>query len=98
MTFSESSSPAVDRSDEVRNTELRHTEGIAALERIEVELAAVEQAMARLDAGSYGRCEVCRGSIGDDLLAADPTVSVCSGHLPVLGGDLDRGRATTAPA
>jgi RNA polymerase-binding transcription factor DksA len=50
-------------------------------------LDAVEAAMRRLDAGSYGLCEECGGSIDDERLSADPTVarcSSCTGAVPMI--------------
>jgi len=50
------------------------------LDSIERDLAAVEGALAQLDDGSYGVCQVCQGPIADDVLAADPTARRCAGH------------------
>ena len=41
-------------------------------------LDAVEAAMARLDAGSYGSCEDCGAALGDEELAVDPTQRSCA--------------------
>ena len=43
-------------------------------------LDAVDLALARLDDGTYGTCAACRAPVGDAVLAADPTASVCAGH------------------
>ncbi len=50
------------------------------LERVEVELDEVEQALIRLDDGTYGVCEVCAARIDDDVLASAPTTSCCRAH------------------
>jgi DnaK suppressor protein len=42
----------------------------------------VDRALERLDAGTYGTCEVCGESIDDDRLVARPTVSTCLRHQP----------------
>jgi DnaK suppressor protein len=42
-----------------------------------VHLAEVEQAGARLAAGTYGRCYRCGGLIADERLAAIPTATTC---------------------
>ena len=42
-------------------------------------LDRVERALQRLDAGTYGICEVCGGPIGDGRLQARPTARVCIG-------------------
>jgi RNA polymerase-binding transcription factor DksA len=52
----------------------------------EAELDAVEHALERLDDGTYGSCEVCRDTLDDARLAADPTARYCSGHLPGVPG------------
>lgn len=43
------------------------------LDALEAELAAVESSLERLDAGSYGRCEVTGAEIPDEVLEVDPT-------------------------
>lgn len=40
-------------------------------------LLMIDDALARVDAGTYGRCSVCDGPIGDERLAALPFVTVC---------------------
>lgn len=51
------------------------------LDAIAGDLAAVDEALARLDAGTYGVCESCRDPIGDEVLADDPTARACAAHL-----------------
>lgn len=43
------------------------------LDALEAELAAVEASLERLDAGTYGRCEVTGAELPDEVLEADPT-------------------------
>ncbi len=50
----------------------------AALDEAERELADVERALERLDAGTYGRCERCDAALGDDALAGDPLTRRCA--------------------
>ena len=52
----------------------------AELDRAEAALVGVEAALARLDDGTYGTCEVCRTRLDDALLAADPLARHCPGH------------------
>jgi RNA polymerase-binding transcription factor DksA len=40
-------------------------------------LDEIERALARLAAGQYGICQSCGGSIGDERLAARPSVRTC---------------------
>ncbi|MDY7105827.1 MAG: hypothetical protein S0880_31970 [Actinomycetota bacterium] len=48
------------------------------LDELEATLARVQDALGRLDAGTYGRCERCDAEIDDALLAEDPTASSCA--------------------
>lgn len=44
-------------------------------------LEEVDAALARLEAGSYGLCEVCHDPVEDDRLMADPLLRFCLDHL-----------------
>jgi len=44
-------------------------------------LKEVDEALARVEGGSYGLCEVCHDSIERDRLMADPLVRFCLDHL-----------------
>jgi RNA polymerase-binding transcription factor DksA len=50
------------------------------LDAVDAELRAVEAALGRLDAGSYGRCEVCGGDIDAEVLSAAPLTRACAEH------------------
>lgn len=56
------------------------------LEQVEAELADVERALRRLDEGSYGTCEACGASIGDERLAAQPAARFCVAHQTAAEG------------
>lgn len=62
------------------------TEGLPVaretLDQVEAELASVEQALTRLDDGTYGICERCRARLHDDVLAGDPLARRCPDHCP----------------
>jgi len=45
--------------------------------RLTDELAAIDAALARVDAGTYGQCAKCGGSIGAERRAALPMTAVC---------------------
>jgi DnaK suppressor protein len=49
------------------------------LDGIETDLADIELALARLDAGTYDTCEVCGAALDDEALAVAPTSRRCSG-------------------
>ena len=53
---------------------------LEALTSVERELNDVERALARLDEGVYGTCEVCGDPIDDDRLADEPATSRCADH------------------
>jgi DnaK suppressor protein len=49
----------------------------ALLEQARRRLADVEDALARREAGDYGRCETCGRPIGAERLAARPAARTC---------------------
>ncbi|HEY1733815.1 MAG TPA: TraR/DksA C4-type zinc finger protein [Acidimicrobiales bacterium] len=53
---------------------------LAAAEHV---LDDVDGALARLQDGTYGRCEVCDDGIADERLVAEPTARTCERHLPL---------------
>jgi sigma-B regulation protein RsbU (phosphoserine phosphatase) len=72
-------------------TEVERVEPLRAL------LGEVDAALARVDAGSYGLCEVCQGPIEADRLRADPLLRYCVEDLTpqerrALQRDLDLAR------
>ena len=52
----------------------------AFLAEMAAEFDAIEVALARLDDGSFERCQVCGGRIGEERLMADPLVTRCRAH------------------
>ena len=46
-------------------------------DRLQVTLADVERALAKLDEGTYGKCDVCGEPIGDERLEALPWAVRC---------------------
>jgi RNA polymerase-binding transcription factor DksA len=45
----------------------------------EAELDRIEAALRRIDAGSYGICDVCGAAIGAQVLLSNPAQTLCSG-------------------
>ncbi len=54
--------------------------GRQMLAEAEAKLAGVERALARLDAGNYGLCEVCGEPIAATVLAEHPSLARCIEH------------------
>lgn len=64
------------RDDDVRDDDVRDAAVDAPpldLVAIEADLADVEVALARLDAGTYWTCEVTGQTLSEELMAAEPT-------------------------
>ncbi len=56
------------------------------MDAVEALLDEVDHALARLDDGSYGRCDNCGTIIADDRLAENPTARTCAGcPVPIAG-------------
>ncbi len=56
------------------------------IDTVDALLNEVDHALARLDDGSYGRCEQCGTIIADDRLQQLPTARTCATCLvPVVG-------------
>ena len=53
------------------------------LDAIEQDLADVERALAMIDDGTYGRCDVCGNTIDDEHLSQAPASRFCRDHLPL---------------
>jgi RNA polymerase-binding transcription factor DksA len=51
----------------------------ADIDAIDAQLDDVERSLARIDAGTYGRCEACGTLIDDAELAVDPNAARCGG-------------------
>lgn len=56
------------------------TADLAILNQVEAELSEVEAALERLEAGTYGKCEVDGSPIPDERLQALPTTRYCVDH------------------
>jgi RNA polymerase-binding transcription factor DksA len=49
----------------------------SVLQRVEAQLEEVDNALARIEAGTYGVCELCGKPIGDERLEAMPMARYC---------------------
>lgn len=50
---------------------------LAAIRR---DLDDVDAVLAKLDKGTYGRCEACGGPVGDERLTRSPAERFCAAH------------------
>lgn len=50
---------------------------LSTLEQVEGELGDVDDALARLEAGTYGTCEACGNPIGEERLQVQPAARFC---------------------
>lgn len=50
---------------------------VSAAEHLDAKLREVERALAKLDEGTYGRCDGCDAAIPDERLAAVPRATRC---------------------
>src|SRR4051794_35044608 len=50
---------------------------VAVHDKLQITLGDVERALSKLADGTYGRCDVCGGPIGDDRLEALPWAVLC---------------------
>ncbi len=53
---------------------------LSILESTEEQLRDIERALARIQDGSYGSCEVCGRPIGEERLRAKPAARLCIDH------------------
>ena len=72
----------------------QHRAAVDAVDRL---LDEVERALARLDDGTYGRCEACGEPIADDRLSEHPIASTCARCDEVDGGTAAAAAAGSAP-
>lgn len=56
-------------------------ENAAILTDLENRFNDVKDALARIEAGTYGTCEIGNEPIEEDRLAADPAARTCKAHL-----------------
>ncbi len=57
---------------------------LSILESVQAGLDDLDQALQRLDEGTYGNCEVCHQPIGDDRLDAVPAARFCLEHQAAM--------------
>ena len=66
-----------------------HTSAVDQVDAIEHRLEQIEQALRRLDDGTYSTCQGCGLDLDDADLAEDPTTSACARCAEDSGTDLN---------
>lgn len=69
--------PPDDEHDPDGTTAYERAQFISMADEARARLAAIDAALAALDAGTYGVCEVCGGPIGEERLEAIPGATRC---------------------
>ena len=60
--------------------------GAGALDALASEMDDIERALARLEDGTYGTCEVCGDRLQPETLEDRPAARHCAAHLPIALG------------
>lgn len=68
------------------------TKELAVRDQLEAQLADVDAALARIEAGEYGRCEACGKEIEPERLEARPATRYCLEHQEEADAQADRAR------
>jgi len=59
----------------------KYTENNAIVNQLEPRLKDVKDALDKIEAGTYGVCEVCHKEIESDRLEANPAARTCKEHM-----------------
>lgn len=67
--------------NEFANTIETYETNTAVLKQLETQLGDVRDALAKIEDGSYGTCEVCQSTIEQGRLDANPAARTCIAHI-----------------
>lgn len=74
-------SPTTTSTQETQGTEtFERTKDLAVREQIDARLADIDAALDKIEAGTYGQCEICGRVIDPARLEARPSVRYCYEH------------------
>ncbi len=79
-TVEQGDEAGLDRSSPLPGSLLGYERQLSEAEQV---LDEVDRALARLEDGTYGTCEVCGEPVAEERLAADPLARTCESH-PLL--------------
>src|SRR5688500_5329614 len=65
---------------DIGTEEFEREKDLSIIENLEGELASIETVFARVEDGTYGKCEVCGKDIGAERLEARPAATLCIDH------------------
>lgn len=65
---------------EVAESITEYESNAAVLQQLETELVSVDEALARIEKGTFGTCEVCGKEIEEDRLNANISAKTCIAH------------------
>ena len=65
---------------DVATATFERSKDLSIEEQLDAEIADIDRALERIEAGSYGECEVCGEPIDDERLAARPAARYCIEH------------------
>lgn len=78
--------PAAEASAEAVAVAEERAAELAALAQVQDDLSDVDRALAALDDGTYGTCQVCGEALPDELLAESPVARLCAAHATAADG------------
>ena len=95
-----SDQPVLFRPTAAEGLAAERAELLEALDEHTAVLDAVDDALGRLEQGTYGTCERCGARLGDELLGSDPLAARCGEHCAAAdpGDHTDVQAAPVPPA
>ena len=73
--------PTATEPDEIADKIENFEENTAIVKELEIRLGDINAALAKIDAGTYGTCEVDGSPIEMDRLEANPAARTCKAHM-----------------
>lgn len=67
--------------DEIADKIEDFEQNTAIVRELEIRLGDIDAALAKIDAGTYGTCEVDGSAIEEDRLDANPAARTCKAHM-----------------
>lgn len=58
-----------------------YEENVAIVNTLETRYQEIRNALAKIEKGTYGDCEICGNKIEEDRLEANPSAKTCKAHI-----------------